>query len=164
MVKTYSKESLVSCDETSMTAQPKSRPFLTPPWYGPFYATCFCCLGPQFSWRHQPTRERVDDMLKVLHWESLGTSRKNNRLSLLLRINIGHVDITIDQCLQRSNPRTRGAQRFRHARAEHPALYLSFSPATLRQWNRLPSCLLATTCPEAFNAGLRALTSALIYS
>ena len=30
-------ESLVSCDVTSMTAQPRSRPFLTPPWYGPLW-------------------------------------------------------------------------------------------------------------------------------
>ena len=45
-------------------------------------------------------------MLKVLHWESLEARRKNTRLSLLYQINTGHVDITIDQCLQRSDPRT----------------------------------------------------------
>ena len=106
----------------------------------------------------------VDDMLKVLHWESLETTKKNNRLSLLHKINTGHVDITTDQYLQRSDPRTQGAQRFRHARADHPPLYHSFFPATLRQWNRLPTSLSATTCPEAFRVGLRALTSALISS
>ena len=31
----------------------------------------------------------VDDMLKVLHWESLETRRKNNRLSILHKINTG---------------------------------------------------------------------------
>ena len=68
----------------------------------------------------------VDDRLKVLHWERLEARRKNNRLSLLHNINTGHVDITIDQYLQWGDPRTRGAQHFRHARADHPALYHSF--------------------------------------
>ena len=105
----------------------------------------------------------VDDMLKVLHWESLEMRRKNNRLSLLHKINTDHVDITLDQYLQRSDPRTWGAQRFRHARADHPALYHLFFHATLRQWNRLPTILSATVCPEAFRTGLWALTSALIF-
>ena len=35
-------------------------------------------------------------MLKVLQWESLETRRKSNRLSLLHKINTGHVDITLD--------------------------------------------------------------------
>ena len=67
----------------------------------------------------------------------LETRRKNNRLGLLHKINTSHVDITLDLYLQRSDPRTRGAQRFRYARADHPALHHSFFPATLRQWNRL---------------------------
>ena len=41
---------------------------------------------------------------------------------------------------------------------------IHFLPATLRQWNRLPTRLSATTCPETFRASLRALTSALISS
>ena len=43
-------------------------------------------------------------------------------------------------------------------------VYRSFSPATFRQWNRLPTSLAATTCPEAFWAGLCAITYALISS
>ena len=122
-------------------------------------AARFCCCD--YTNR---TLGCVDDMLKVLTWESLETRRKNNRLSRLHKINTGHVDITLDQYLQRSDPRTRGAQRFRHARADHPALYHSFFHATLRQWNRLPTSLSATTCPEAFRTGFRALTSALMSS
>ena len=57
--------------------------------------------------------------------------------------------------LQRSDSRTRGAQRIRHVRADRPALYHSFFHATLREWNR---------CPEAFRTGLRTLTSILISS
>jgi len=68
----------------------------------------------------------VDNMLNVLNWESLETRKKNNRICLLHKINTGHVDITLDQFLQRSDPKTRGVQRFRHARADHPALYHSF--------------------------------------
>ena len=62
-----------------------------------------------------------------------------------VRVAFGHVEITLDQYLQRSDPRM-------------------FFHATLRQWNRLPTSLSATTCPEAFRTGLRALTSALISS
>ena len=94
---------------------------------------------------------------------SLFTVQHHTNLKLH-KINTGHVDITLHQYLQRSDPRTRGAQRFRHARVDHPALYHSFFHATLRQWNRLPTSLSATTCPEAFRTGLRALTSALISS
>ena len=82
-------------------------------------------------------------------------------LSLLHKINSGHVGITIDQYLQRSEHRTREAQRFRHARADHPAFYHSFF---LQQLDRGIGSPQATTCPEAFRAGLRALTSALISS
>ena len=106
----------------------------------------------------------VDDMLKVLHWESLETRRKNNRLRILHKINTSYIDITLNQYLQRSDPITRGAQCFRHARADHPALYHSFFHPTLRQCNRLPTSLTATICPEAYRTGLRALTSALISS
>ena len=98
------------------------------------------------------------------HSTDTTTARENNRLSLLHNINTSHVDITIDQYLQRSDPRTRGAQHFRHARTDYPALYHSFYTGTLRQWNRLPTSLSATTCPEALRAGLRALTSAVISS
>ena len=135
---------MVSCDETSMTAQPMSRPFHSPPWYGPLWnmllllgtphlqkdvqleriqrrTVIFCC--GEYTNR---TPECDDDMLKLLHWESLETRRKSNRLSLLHKINPGHVDITVDQYHQWSDPRTRGAQSFRSARADHPALYHSF--------------------------------------
>ena len=46
-------------------------------------------------------------MLKVLQWESLKTRRKNNRPSVLHKINTVHVNITLDQYLQRSDVRTR---------------------------------------------------------
>ena len=80
-----------------------------------------------------------DGMLTALHWESLETRRKNNRLSLLHKINTGHVDITIDLYLQQSDPRTPAFS------TDHPALYHSFFPANLRQWNRLPKSLSAMT-------------------
>ena len=126
-------------------------------------------MRPPSSERHQPTREStasrsqflcgdykngtpgcVEDMLNVLHRESLETRRKNNRLSLFLKIYTGQVDIIIDQYLQRSDPRNRGAQRFRLARADHIVLYHSFIPATIRQWNTLPTNIPATTCPRCF--------------
>ena len=145
------------------------------------YGTCFCCLGPHLQKdirqleREQRRAARlchgdytnrtpgcVDDMLKVLHWDSLETRRKNNRLSLLHKINTGHVDITLDQYIQRSDPRTRAAQRFRHAMAGHPALCHSFPPATVRQWNRLPTSLSAQrlSCLNiCFNFFMRQYTS-----
>ena len=62
----------------------------------------------------------VDDMLKVLHWESLGT-RRNNRLSLLHKINTGHVDITLDQYLQRSDPQNAGSPAFSTYKSRPPS-------------------------------------------
>jgi len=130
------------------------------------YGTCFCCLGPHLNKdisqleRVQRRAARcccgdytnrtprcVDNMVKVLHWESLETRRKKNRIRLLHKINTGHVDINIDHYLQRSYPRSRGAQSFRRARSDHPALYYSFFLATLRQRNALPTSLIATSCP-----------------
>ena len=134
-----------------MTAQPNSRPFPTPPWYGLLWNMLLLLGTPIFRKTSANSRVQrraarfccgdytnrtpgcVDNMLKVLHRESLETKRKNNRLSLLHKINTGHVDITIDQYLQRRDPRIPGAQHFRHARADHPALYHPFFPATLRQ-------------------------------
>ena len=59
--------------------------------------------------------------------------------------------ISLDQYLQRSDPRMRRTQHFWYARADHPALYHSFFHAILRQWNRLPTTLSSTTyMPRGF--------------
>ena len=57
----------VSCDETSMTAQPKSRPFPTPQWYGPF-ENMLLLLGTQSPERHLPTRESTATISQILLW------------------------------------------------------------------------------------------------
>ena len=98
-----------------MTALSRSRPFPTPPWYGALWNMLLLLGNQQRLERVQRRAARFwcgdytnrtpgCDMLKVLHWESLEARRKNNRLSLLHKINTGHVDVTLDQYLQRSVP------------------------------------------------------------
>jgi hypothetical protein len=90
------------------------------------------------SYRDQ-TPGCVEKMLNDLRWQPLEERRKTNRLAFLHKINNGLVDININDFVRRSDPRTRGAQRFHQERAEHPALYHSFFPRTLREWNN-PHC------------------------
>ena len=107
----------------------------------------------------------IDAMLRVLHWESLGKRRQNNGLNKVSFTQSTPVMLTSQTSTYNGvTPIIRGAQRFRHARADHLALYDSLFPATFRQWNRLPRSLSATTCLEAFRDGFRALICALISS
>ena len=64
--------------------------------------------------------------------------RKASRLVVVHRINNGLTGIDKQQCLQQSEPRTRGPQRFFQETADHPALRNSFFPQTSREWNQLP--------------------------
>jgi hypothetical protein len=96
----------------------------------------------------------VEKMMNDLRWQPLEVRRKTNRLAFLHKINNGLVDININDFVRRSDPRTRGAQRFHQERADHPALYHSFFPRTLREWNKLPTALTSVPCPAAFGAGL----------
>ena len=62
-------------------------------------AARFCCS----DYTHR-TPGCVDNTLKLLHWENLEARRKHNCLSLLHKIITDHVDLTIDEYLQRSVP------------------------------------------------------------
>ena len=61
--------------------------------------------------------------------------RKASRLVVVHRINNGLTGIDKQQCLQQSEPRTRGPQRFFQETADHPALRF---PQTSREWDQLP--------------------------
>ena len=110
---------------TSTTAQrPKSRQFPTLPWFGPLWNMPLL-LGtpppPPSTERRQPTRASnlqrraasfccgdytYRSNTRMCWWHakgaiivSLEAMRKNNRLSLLHKINTGHVDITIEHAI-----------------------------------------------------------------
>ena len=51
---------------------------------------------------------------------------------------------------EKTDPRTRGPQRFFQERADHPALVNSFFPRTLREWDQFPQGHTRTPPPEAF--------------
>ena len=89
-------------------------------------------------------------MLQSLKWPSQEERRRNIRLSFLQKINNNLVDLNINNYVQKSDPRTRGAQRFHQERASHPALFHSFFPRTIREWNKLPTDISSLTSPEAF--------------
>ena len=81
----------------------------------------------------------VTGMVNKLQWESLETRRRNDRLTMLYRIQHGLVDIHPDSYLQQSDRRTRGEHRLFEERIGSETYSYSFFPRTIRDWNMLPS-------------------------
>lgn len=96
----------------------------------------------------------VTDMLDTLGWEPLSQRRTNNRLIMLYRIVNNLVDINASDFFARTNTRTRGSQRLYQESTNHPVLYNSFFPRTIRQWNNLPTILTESPSLEIFKGGL----------
>ena len=92
----------------------------------------------------------VDAMLQSLKWPSQEERRRNIRLAFLQKINNNLVDLDINNYVKKGDSRTRGSQRFHQGRASHPALFHSFFPRTVREWNKLPTDISSITSPEAF--------------
>ena len=96
----------------------------------------------------------VTGMVNKLQWESLETSRRNDRLTMLYRIQHGLVDIHPDSYLQQSDRRTRGEHRLYQERTGSETYSYSFSPRTIRDWNMLPSRTTSAPTLEGFRANL----------
>ena len=96
----------------------------------------------------------VTNMLEKLEWEPLSVRRHNNRLIMLYRfLNISEIDNSLD-FLKRSDSRTRGRDRLKQDHSKHPALFNSFFPRTIREWNKLPTSLSGAPSLEFFKANL----------
>lgn len=93
-------------------------------------------------------------MLQDLKLTDLNTRRKHNRLHMMYKINSKLVAINKNKYLQQSDKRTRGAHKFYQPRANHPALYNSFFPRTVKEWNELPPHIVYAPTLENFKAGL----------
>ena len=74
----------------------------------------------------------VTGMVNKLQWESLETRRRNDRLTMLYRIQHGLVDLHPDSYLQQSDRRTRGEHRLYQKRIGSETYSYSFFPRTIR--------------------------------
>ena len=117
----------------------------------------------RYSFNDYKNREPgcVSAMLDKLEWDSLEDRRHKARLTMLYKIHHGLVDIDPTKHYQLSDPRTRGAQRLHVEHANHPALYHSFFPRTLRSWNKLPISTTSSPTLNSFRASIGCSTSDL---
>ena len=88
------------------------------------------------------------------NWESLETTRRNDRLTMLYRIQHGFVNIHPDSYLQQSDRRTRGEHRLYQERIGSETYSYSFFPRTIRDWNMLHSGTTSAPTLEGFKANL----------
>lgn len=95
-------------------------------------------------------------MLDDLKWEPLEVRRRHDRLSMLYKMQHGLVDIPTDRYLSVSDSRTRGSSRFFQERITDTTYSNSFFPKTVRDWNRLPSRVVAAASLEEFRSLLQA--------
>ena len=96
----------------------------------------------------------VTNMVNSLKWEPLEVRRRNSRLQMLYRITNNLVDLDRNKFFKHSDRRTRGAQRIHQEHSQHPILFSSFFPRTIRDWNSLPTTLTNSPSLEAFRSGL----------
>lgn len=98
----------------------------------------------------------VTQMLDDLKWEPLEVRRRHDRLIMLYKMQHGLVDIPTDRYLSVSDSRTRGSSRFFQERITDTTYSNSFFPKTVRDWNRLPSRVVAAASLEEFRSLLQA--------
>ena len=82
------------------------------------------------------------------------TRRRNDRLTMLYRIQHGLVDIHSDSYLQQSDRRTRGEHRLYQIRTGSETYSYSFFQRTIRDWNMLPSRTTSAPTLEGFRTNL----------
>ena len=99
---------------------------------------------------HDRSPGAVTQLLQQLQWDSLEQRRHHNRLTALYKIQNGLVDLQPTKFFQPSDSRTRGANRLRQENVSHPALFHSFFPRTISEWNRLPTTTTSAPSLEAF--------------
>ena len=96
----------------------------------------------------------VTSMLENLKWTILEHRRRQIHLGMLYKINKGLVDIEPASCFHHADRRTRGAQRLHQEQIQHPALFHSFFPSTVSEWNHLPTSISSAPSLESFQSRL----------
>ena len=96
----------------------------------------------------------ITTMLENLKWTSLEHRRRQIRLGMLYKIKKGLVDINPGNVFHHADRRTRGAQRLHQEQIQHPALFHSFFPRRVSEWNHLPNSISSAPSLESFQSRL----------
>ena len=96
----------------------------------------------------------VTNMLRNLGWNSLEERRKNSRLSMLYKIENDLIGIEKSNFFKPTDARTRGNNLY-HEPIFHPAMFHSFFPRTISDWNQLPTATTSAPTLESFMTRLR---------
>ena len=109
--------------------------------------------------RHHNTSS-VTDMCKTLNWRSLENRRKDMRLCMMFKIDIGLVAISKDSRLTSQKRPTRHSHSlaFQTITCGTEKRWTSFFPRTVRDWNALPPDIPDLDILEAFKASVSGLT------
>ena len=99
----------------------------------------------------------VTKILQDLDWKPLETRRKIQRATMLFKIKEGLVDIDPKDHLQhQTRQRTRGHQhKYRQIRYNTRRYGDTFFPATIPEWNSLPSQIAEAPSLDNFKGGIR---------
>ena len=93
----------------------------------------------------------VKSLPNCLKWNSLHNQcRLHNQLQRVYEINNRLVNINFTSFCQSVDPRTRGTQLLRQQHTNHSALFNSFFPYTIRDWNLLPVTTISATYLQSF--------------
>ena len=109
-------------------------------------------------WEREPGT--VTNMLNDLGWKSLEERRKNSRLAMLYRIENEMIGIDKTKFLKPSDARTRG-NNLNCESIFHPAMFYSFFPRTISEWNSLPNTITSAPSLESFISRLGGSTPLL---
>lgn len=96
----------------------------------------------------------VTQMLQTLEWDTLEKRRYYNRQTMLYKISNKLVGIDSSSFYKQSDPRTRGPKRIHQEKGNHKALFPTFFPRTISEWNLLPTATTSAPSLEVFRRRL----------
>ena len=99
----------------------------------------------------------VTHMLSDLNWDTLGTRRKKNRLTLMYKLSHNLVDInTEEHLIPNSEKRTRNSHAFKYRmpKVSKDVFKFSFFPRSITEWNLLPADLVNCKSLSDFKSNL----------
>ncbi|XP_071153385.1 uncharacterized protein [Mytilus edulis] len=99
----------------------------------------------------------VTNMIQLLKWESLQDRRKDHRLLIMYKAINGMISIPeANSIINKSDTRTRGANRLRQIYTKTEVYRQSFFPRTIQNWNQLPTTVTNSSTLDDFKASLHA--------
>ena len=99
----------------------------------------------------------VTNILRDLEWSNLQERRKNTRLAIMFKIHSDDITIPIPEYIKRqtaTQTRQYHPKRFQVVKASTNVYKYSFFPATIFEWNSLPSSIIDSNTVENFKTGL----------